>query len=85
MFEEEDIDTEYDKSIQKIMKIDNLHNDILLIIYGLYKQITVGDNTETPNFKTLKDKRKWESWKYYSGCTSKHCKLELIDIVNALC
>jgi acyl-CoA-binding protein len=84
MFEEDTIDKEYDKAIQNIMNNTNLHNDILLMLYGLYKQITVGDNIENPNFKTLKDKRKWESWEFYKGCTSKYCKLELIDISTNL-
>ncbi|CAL5050490.1 unnamed protein product [Urochloa decumbens] len=43
---------------------DSTTNENKLILYGLYKQATVGDvNTARPGFFNLKDKAKWDAWK----------------------
>lgn len=49
------------------LKLNQFNNsNELLIIYGLYKQATIGDcNTEEPN--DLVDNKKWHSWKSYKG------------------
>ncbi|QCD90909.1 acyl-CoA-binding protein [Vigna unguiculata] len=39
-------------------------NEDLLIIYGLYKQATVGPvNTARPGMFNMKDRAKWDAWK----------------------
>merc|ERR1712047_209952 len=38
-------------------------NDELLILYGLFKQATVGDiNTDRPGMLDFKGKAKWDAW-----------------------
>ncbi len=40
----------------------------LLILYGLYKQSTIGDcNTIEPGFFEFTEKSKWNSWNSYKG------------------
>lgn len=39
-----------------------------LILYGLFKQATVGDvNTTRPGIFDLKGKAKWDSWEGFKG------------------
>ncbi|KAE8728911.1 Acyl-CoA-binding protein [Hibiscus syriacus] len=43
-------------------------NDDKLILYGLYKQATVGPvNTSRPGMFNLKEKAKWDAWKAVEG------------------
>ena len=64
-----DIEKEFQKYSQEIKKIKTKPSDKdLLILYGLYKQSTIGDcNTEKPGFLKFKEKSKWESWNSYKG------------------
>lgn len=40
----------------------------LLILYGLYKQSTIGDsNIDEPGFFEFTEKTKWNSWNNYKG------------------
>jgi diazepam-binding inhibitor (GABA receptor modulating acyl-CoA-binding protein) len=40
----------------------------LLVLYGLYKQSTIGDcNTNEPGFFEFTAKTKWNSWNSYKG------------------
>lgn len=43
-------------------------NDVLLKLYGLFKQATNGDNTaEKPGMFQLTQKAKWEAWEKLKG------------------
>ncbi|XP_077160831.1 acyl-CoA-binding domain-containing protein 7 [Paroedura picta] len=43
-------------------------DDELRVLYGLYKQSTVGDiNIECPGMLDLKGKAKWEAWNLKKG------------------
>lgn len=88
MFEEDNLEKEYDRAIQIIMskynKKGDTSNELVLNIYGLYQQINHGDNNEKPDFKTLKDKKKWESWKTFKGFSTLECKYELIEISKVI-
>ena len=50
-------------------KLDIIYNDEdLLVLYGLYKQSTIGDcNTNEPGFFEFTAKTKWNSWNNYKG------------------
>jgi diazepam-binding inhibitor (GABA receptor modulating acyl-CoA-binding protein) len=50
---------------------DKPSNDVLLQIYGLYKQATVGDNTGAQPWAVQVEARaKWEAWTSQKGsCT----------------
>jgi acyl-CoA-binding protein len=65
-------------------KPESINSDILLNIYGLYKQIIVGDVEYECDFKTLKEKRKWQYWDKYKGMTKRDAMDELINIINDL-
>ena len=43
--------------------VGKVDDDTLLVIYGFYKQATIGDNnTEKPSFFNFKASKKWEAW-----------------------
>jgi len=61
------------------------NNDELGVLYGLYKQATVGDiNIPKPGFFNFKDSKKWESWNKYKGMSTYDSEVKYIIAVNTL-
>ncbi|XP_058835749.1 acyl-CoA-binding protein [Topomyia yanbarensis] len=68
----------------KILKVTPPDAD-LLIIYGLYKQATVGDcNTAKPGMLDFKGKAKWEAWNGRKGMSQDEAKQAYVDKVAQL-
>jgi len=67
------------RSLQKLPK-----NEELLRLYGLYKQVTLGDNTTLRPWFSLKERVKWNSWKSYEGTDKESARASYIDLVNTL-
>ncbi|KAL8266843.1 hypothetical protein R6Q59_004187 [Mikania micrantha] len=43
---------------------DTTTNENLLVLYGLYKQATVGPvNTDRPGMFSMRERAKWDAWK----------------------
>lgn len=61
-------------------------NEELLIIYGLYKQATVGDcDIPKPSgILNIKDKSKWESWKKLESMSKEEAMLKYVKCVEFL-
>ncbi len=60
-------------------------NATLLKIYALYKQATVGDNTEKkPGFTDLVGRAKWDAWDKLKGTDSKEAMQQYIDLIESL-
>ncbi|MBL8371652.1 MAG: acyl-CoA-binding protein [Burkholderiaceae bacterium] len=60
-------------------------NATLLKIYSLYKQATVGDNTEKkPGFTDLVGRAKWDAWDKLKGTDSKEAMQQYIDLIESL-
>ncbi|KAK6513828.1 hypothetical protein TWF506_008261 [Arthrobotrys conoides] len=60
-------------------------DDILLKLYGLYKQATVGDvNTPRPGMMDFKGKYKWDAWKSQEGKSQADAEAEYIAYVAEL-
>jgi diazepam-binding inhibitor (GABA receptor modulating acyl-CoA-binding protein) len=58
-------------------------DDFLLMIYGLYKQATVGDApTSKPSMFQPKESKKWQAWDENRGKSSEECKKLYIRLVN---
>ena len=59
--------------------------DELQILYGYYKQATVGDvNIEKPGFLNFKEGKKWESWNACKGVSQYDAEVKYILYVNDL-
>ena len=63
----------------------NPNNDELLILYGLYKQATVGDNcNKEPGIFDFKAKEKHQAWLKYKGLERYESEVSYITNVNEL-
>ncbi|XP_014519920.1 acyl-CoA-binding protein isoform X1 [Vigna radiata var. radiata] len=63
----------------------NQTNEDLLIIYGLYKQATVGPvNTARPGMFNMKDRAKWDAWKAVEGKSKDEAMNDYITKVKQL-
>ena len=59
--------------------------DELQVLYGLYKQSTLGDiNIEKPGFLNFKEVKKWESWNSYKGSSQFDSEVKYSLYVNDL-
>lgn len=61
------------------------NNATLLKIYALYKQATIGDNTEKkPSFSDMVGRAKWDAWNALKGTESDAAKQQYIDLITEL-
>ncbi len=60
-------------------------NPTLLKIYALYKQATLGDNTEKkPSFSDMVGRAKWDAWTKFKGTTADAAKQQYIELIESL-
>ena len=60
-------------------------NATLLKIYALYKQGSVGDNTEKkPGFDDMVARAKWDAWNKLKGTSSDDAMQQYIDLIADL-
>ena len=60
-------------------------NVTLLKIYALYKQGSVGDNTEKkPGFGDMVGRAKWDAWNSLKGTAADDAKQQYIDLMGSL-
>merc|ERR1712168_1333771 len=61
------------------------NNDELGKLYGLYKQVTCGDNdTACPGMLDFTGKAKWNAWNANKGKSKEECETAYIELVNEL-
>lgn len=78
---------EYIRSTQDVHTLSYTpSNDDLLTLYGLYKQITIGDNTTKKPNRLLRhrDYMKWSAWEKYRGMDKIDCMKSYITKVAEL-
>ena len=60
-------------------------NPTLLKLYGLFKQATLGDNTDKkPSFSDYVARAKWEAWNARKGLSEDKAKQEYIALIESL-
>ena len=60
-------------------------NATLLKIYALYKQGSVGDNTDKqPGFGDMVGRAKWDAWNGLKGTSQDDAMQQYIDLIDAL-
>lgn len=60
-------------------------NATLLKLYALYKQATIGDNTEKkPGFSDMIGRAKWDAWAAMKGKSSDEAMQEYVDLIGSL-
>lgn len=71
------------ETVKQLTKVPT--TDELQILYGLYKQATIGDiNIEKPGFLNFKEVKKWESWNSCKGLSQFNAEVKYILYVNEL-
>ncbi|XP_074564279.1 acyl-CoA-binding protein [Curcuma longa] len=64
---------------------DTTTNENKLILYGLFKQATVGPvNTSRPGIFNLRDRAKWDAWKAVEGKSKEEAMTDYITKVKQL-
>ena len=60
-------------------------NATLLKIYALYKQGSVGDNTDKkPGFGDMVGRAKWDAWNSLKGTSKDDAMQQYIDLIQSL-
>ena len=60
-------------------------NATLLKIYALYKQGSIGDNTDKkPGFSDMVARAKWDAWNALTGTSQDAAMQQYIDLVDEL-
>ena len=60
-------------------------NDTLLKLYALYKQGSVGDNTDKkPGFGDMVGRAKWDAWNELKGKGAEDAMQEYVDLIESL-
>ena len=81
-----DLNTAFEAAVANSKNLsERPDNATLLKIYGLYKQGTVGDNTEKkPGFGDMVGRAKWDAWNSLKGTASDAAKQQYIDLIESL-
>lgn len=77
---------EFEEHAEKAKMLpENTTNENKLILYGLYKQATVGPvNTSRPGIFNMRDRAKWDAWKAVEGKTQEEAMNDYITKVKQL-
>ena len=81
-----DLNTTFEAAVANSKNLgERPDNATLLKIYALYKQGTVGDNTEKkPGFGDMVGRAKWDAWNSLKGTASDAAKQQYIDLIESL-
>ena len=81
-----DLQADFEAAVANSKKLSQRpDNATLLKIYGLYKQATVGDNTEKkPGFGDMIGRAKWDAWNGFKGTTSEDAKRQYVELIQSL-
>jgi diazepam-binding inhibitor (GABA receptor modulator, acyl-CoA-binding protein) len=81
-----DLNADFEAAVASSKKLaQRPDNTTLLKIYGLYKQATLGDNTEKkPGFGDMIGRAKWDAWSGFKGTSSDDAKRQYIDLIQSL-
>jgi len=77
---------EFEQSVNRTKELTQRpSNDILLKLYALFKQSTVGDvEGDPPGAMDFKAAAKYRSWESLKGKSKDDCKREYIELVKSL-
>ena len=81
-----DLNAAFEAAVAQSKNLSERHdNAMLLSIYALYKQGTVGDNTEKkPSFSDMVGRAKWDAWNKLKGTELDAAKQQYIDLIQSL-
>jgi len=86
MLKESMLSEQFNQASTRVKKLPSLPNEILLRLYALYKQATVGDlnNEKRPGMFDLKGRAKFDAWAQLKGTKPEVAEKEYIALVEDL-
>ncbi|KAL0327717.1 UNVERIFIED_CONTAM: Acyl-CoA-binding protein [Sesamum angustifolium] len=80
------VQEEFEEYAEKAKTLpENTTNENKLILYGLFKQATVGNvNTSRPGIFNMRDRAKWDAWKAVEGKSQEEAMSDYITKVKQL-
>jgi diazepam-binding inhibitor (GABA receptor modulating acyl-CoA-binding protein) len=81
-----DLKTRFEAAVAESKNLsERPDNMTLLKIYALFKQASLGDNTETkPGFSDMVGRAKWEAWNTLKGTTADDAMQQYVDLIESL-
>jgi len=78
--------TPFQKAVDEVNNLKKKPSDeVLLDLYGLYKQATIGNvNINKPGFTDLKGRAKWFAWQKYENTSKEDAEEQYIAYVEEL-
>jgi acyl-CoA-binding protein len=81
----EDLDDDFQYAVDRVELLDRPSNDVLLKLYSLYKQATIGDvNGDRPGFTDPRGRAKYDAWTTRKGMSKDDAKRAYVALVNEL-
>ena len=82
----DDINETFQKAAENVKKLTTRPSDkVLLELYGLYKQSTIGNiNTPQPWAIQVEQRAKWDAWKSYENMEKNLAMARYIIVVKRL-
>ncbi|MFX0173448.1 MAG: acyl-CoA-binding protein [Candidatus Hodarchaeota archaeon] len=79
------IKAEFDKAVKKANKLPNQPPEVLLKMYGLYKQAIKGDiEGKRPGQMNIKARYKYDAWASQKGMSKEEAMNSYIDLIKKL-
>ena len=79
------IKAEFDNAVKQANNLPNQPPEVLLEMYGLYKQATLGDVTgKKPGRINLKARYKYEAWASRKGMSQENAMQTYVDLIHKL-
>ena len=81
-----DLKTRFEAAVAESKNLsERPDNMTLLKIYALFKQASLGDNTDTkPGFSDMVGRAKWEAWNGLKGTSADDAMQRYIDLIESL-
>lgn len=81
-----DLQTQFEAAVANSKNLtERPDNATLLKIYALYKQATIGDNTEPkPGFSDMVARAKWDAWNSFLGTARETAMEQYIELIAGL-
>lgn len=81
-----DLKSKFDAAMANSKNLSERPDNVTLLkIYGLYKQSSVGDNTDKkPGFGDMVGRAKWDAWSSLKGTSSEDAMQQYIDLIESL-
>jgi len=80
-----DIKAEFEKAVARSRELPEQPNEVLLDLYGLYKQATEGDvSGDAPGLFDFAGRAKHEAWSSREGMTAEEAMQAYVDLVDRL-